>query len=89
MTFSATLNLSKGLRCLETRRCRVDFDFGRSRRSLAAELIKQEDVFAINVLKVKTYSLTWRVVMMTEPTVGPELEPTLGAASSNLVEMSP
>jgi len=89
MTFIATSKLSKGLRCLETRHCRVDFDFGRSRRSLAAELSKQGDVFATNVLKVKTYSLTWRVVMTTEPTVGPEFEPTLGAASSNLVKMSP
>jgi len=54
MTFRAISNFSKGLRCLETRRYRTDFDFGRSRRSLAAKLSEQSDVFAINFLKMKT-----------------------------------
>jgi len=54
MTFRATSNFSKGLRCLETRRYRTDFDFGKSRRSLAAKLSEQGDVFAIKFLKVKT-----------------------------------
>jgi hypothetical protein len=89
MTFSDTSDFSKGHRYLETLRCRVDFDSGRSRWSLAAKLSKQGDVFAINFLKVKTHSLTSRVVMMKEPTVGPEFTPTSGAASSNLVEISP
>jgi hypothetical protein len=45
--------------------------------------------FSINFLKVKTQSLTQRVVIMKEPIVGPKFKLTLGAASSNLVEISP
>jgi len=70
MTFSATSNFSKGLRYLENSRCRVDFDFGRSRWSLAAKLSKQGDVFAIHFLKVKTHSLTSRVVVLKKPILG-------------------
>jgi hypothetical protein len=89
MTFSAISNFSYGLRYLETQSYSVDFNFGTRRWSLAVTLSEQGDVFAISPLTVKTQSLTWKVTMMKEENVGPDFKPTLRAASSNLVEISP